>query len=455
MRGETAFLPQATVVSFFTHHRSVPLRTLAVSTDPIVLPAAVASKMTNARLSLHAFEDEYDNPGDSVDSEADPVVAADLIVPSSMIAPIDHVLDVVAQDGTDDRLVSVQPASKPHKASKHMKKFPWLAPMNKSASFVHASSVTSKFFNMLRGALYAEKSANRLQRVRSTLLRNDPHPPNSIHEYAFVVVKTLDPAGSAAPVFQVARVQAALSWQSRAGGPRSIGWPLSRAGSIAAHDRCQARLLMFNRRPAETIGANIVFAESFEHRMFSVDADNIVALLKQTTQFAYDARTHDVVISSEVWTGLTLHALASSPVVTTPVAAVSTSESTGMAPASATQTDVAASASSAASVASGDAANGAPVQVTSRKRGRSQLTLAASDVDQGFSIIDFWVGQDVLVFFKNTVIGGKIQRRSTRGGTCVVELDTDMYDQMITVSCKCLAPLNDFDHDHEDASSSA
>jgi hypothetical protein len=68
-------------VSFFTHHRSVPLRTVVVSTEPIVLPAAVASKMTNARLSLHAFEDEYDNPGDSADSEADPVFAADLIVP--------------------------------------------------------------------------------------------------------------------------------------------------------------------------------------------------------------------------------------------------------------------------------------------------------------------------------------------------------------------------------------
>ena len=202
---------------------------------------------------------------------------------------------------------------------------------------------------------------------------------------------------------------------------------------------------MFNLRPAETSGTNIVFAESFEHRMFSVDADNIVALLQQTTQFAYDARTHDVVISSDVWAGLTSHALASSSVGTTPVSAVSTSES--MAPATATQTDVAASASSAASVASGDAANGAPVQVASRKRGRSQLTLVASDVDQGFSINDFWVGQDVLVFFKNTVIGGTIQRRSTRGGTCVVELDTDMYDQMITVSCKCLAPLNDFDHD--------
>ncbi len=72
-----------------------------------------------------------------------------------------------------------------------------------------------------------------------------------------------------------------------------------------------------------------------------------------------------------------------------------------------------------------------------------------SDVDHGFSIGDFHVGLDVLVFFKDAPIAGTIEKLSTRSGKCTVQLDTDMYDQMVTVSCRCMAPLADFDHDSD------
>ena len=87
---------------------------------------------------------------------------------------------------------------------------------------------------------------------------------------------------------------------------------------------------------------------------------------------------------------------------------------------------------------------------TSRKRGRAHLpTLVPSDVDHDFSIGDFHVGLDVLVFFKDAPIAGTIEKLSTRSGKCTVQLDTDMYDQMVTVSCRCMAPLADFDHDSD------
>lgn len=89
---------------------------------------------------------------------------------------------------------------------------------------------------------------------------------------------------------------------------------------------------------------------------------------------------------------------------------------------------------------------------TSRKRGRAHLpTLVPSDVDHGFSIGDFHVGLDVLVFFKDAPIAGTIEKLSTRSGTCTVhlQLETDMYDQMVTVSCRCMAPLADFNHDSD------
>ena len=87
---------------------------------------------------------------------------------------------------------------------------------------------------------------------------------------------------------------------------------------------------------------------------------------------------------------------------------------------------------------------------TSRKRGRAHLpTLVPSDVDHGFSIGDFHVGLDVLVFFKDAPIAGTIEKLSARSGTCTVQLETDMYDQMVTVSCRCMAPLADFDHDSD------
>ncbi len=379
------------------------------------------------------LEDESEIVED--DADDDSLVAAR--IPFATVTPIPHVLDLIVSPA------ETLPAEPVIVKSGKAPVFPLLPAVGGGS--VHVNVVTSRFHMQHKGIMFAATSTNRLQRVRSDLLLNDPLPVGTVHEFCFVALR-LDAA------LFLARIQAGLSWKHRTGGPRSVPFPIP--AHVEKSDAVSARCLLFDP-PLASLAVDttlslssalssdrpdredITFRESFAFRVVDITANTVVALLSPD-QYRYDARTHDVSMARAVWDR---------------ICALSACE-----PAAASPTVAASEIVSTRSRANNHApATAVSSSAEERKRtvnGQQQLIdagLIPSDVDCGYSFSDFEVGQPVMAHFEVGPIAGIISARSPRNKTFKLILDTDLWDKMVVVSHRSIEPLSgDIDDDDND-----
>ena len=150
----------------------------------------------------------------------------------SNVAPVSNILDFIVDAADSD-----ESTADAKKKSRKAISFPHLVPRHGSKPVhVHVNTIVARFYHFLQQELYtyAQQSADRLKRVRSTLMRNDPLPADSIHEFSFVAIRFEGRV-------DLARIMGSLRREGgRSKGPRSLAWPL---GPHA--EKCSASFILF------------------------------------------------------------------------------------------------------------------------------------------------------------------------------------------------------------------
>jgi len=408
--GDGTYPVASDIVAMFSKHKDVELRVLHLlgEHESLKMPIFKPIETTKVHLSLHEKFDMASELSESEMSDSESHTFENDLTAGRL----DLLTDLESVESIRVPLISqIDDSSKKQKTTL---KFPYLTAMHGNRP-VHAVTVGSKFFGILQGDMYAHASNDRRERVRQTLMRNDPLPTDSIHEYSFVIAR-ID------GVFCIVRLQSSIKFVRRPGGPRFIPWPFQIENDDSAH-MCLARVLMFQQKPAGLQDTELRFTETFCYSNLNLNRETVIALLRPA-QFKFDVITHQIKMPKSLFESL-CNPLAPQPAITE-VKSSNEAPTSGPIP----------------SIAGHDRSIALPQQRARCLQPLTSADLQVTDNDYGFSFDDFNINDIVIVHFKAAPIPGKIIAKSKRAGTFAVDLETDRHDRPVTVSFRVIQPLD-------------